>query len=120
VYITLVAFVSVCLWVPSHFLTSAPCSTFVMIFSAESNSNLGLTGMITTGSLLLIICLSLIVIAWDSCRATPVRRGSLYMEFEPALAELFNPSNQEVLFARKGIVCYGLGIFCQYVIPRHS
>src|SRR5579859_5673655 len=115
VYIGLVAFVSVGLWIPSHFLTSSPCSTFVMIFSVKSNSTLGLTGMITNGSLLLIICLSLIIIAWDICRATPPRRRSLYMEFEPALVEFYNPFNKKLLMAKKGIVCYGLGIFCQYV-----
>lgn len=86
-----------------------------MIFSTKSNSTLGLTGMITNGGLLLIICISLIIIAWDTCRATPPRRRSLYMEFEPALVEFYNPLNKELLIAKKGIVCYGLGIFCQYV-----
>lgn len=114
-YIILVSIVSAGLWVPSHFLNASPCSAFIIIFSAESNSSLGLAGLIGAGSLLLAICLSLIIIAWDICRATPTRRRSLYMEFEPALAELVNPSNHELLLAKKGVVCYGLGIFCQYV-----
>jgi hypothetical protein len=75
--------------------------------------------MITNGGLLLIICISLIIIAWDTCRATPPRRRSLYMEFEPALVEFYNPLNKELLIAKKGIVCYGLGIFCQYVRYLH-
>ena len=91
-----------------------------MVFTPESNSTLGLTGMITTGSLLLVICVSLIIIVWDTCRSAPARRRSLYMDFEPALAELYSSSNHDVLYAKKGIVCYGLAIFCQFVISHNN
>jgi hypothetical protein len=114
-YVILVATASASLWIPSHFLNPAPCSVFVMLFSPDSNSTLGLVGMITTAGLLLIICLSLIVIAWDICRTTPTNRRSLFLELDVLAMDPVIRSSAEQVFAKKSLVCYALGIFCQYV-----
>jgi hypothetical protein len=115
IYIILVAMTSVSLWIPSHFFNPAPCSVFVMLFSTESNSTLGLIGMVTAAGLLLIICLSLIVIAWDICRTIPSNRRSFYLEFDVTAMDPTTASHTEQVFAKKSLVCYALGIFCQYV-----
>jgi len=116
-YVFLVTAISVPLWAPAHILSPAPCSPFIMVFSPQSNSSLGIMGMIILGVLLMIICLSLIIIAWDTCRPPPPQRRSSYLEFDPAGLEGHVPdtSHRELLAAKKTLISYGLAVFCLYV-----
>lgn len=117
-YVFLVATLSVLLWLPSHILFPAPCSPFVMLFSADNNSTLGLVGVIILCSLLLFVCISLLVIAWDTCRSSPPNRHSQYLEFEGTELVEFRLAENNLLSAKKTFICYGLGIFCLYVFSR--
>jgi len=82
----------------------------------EERAKTGL-GMIILGVLLMIICLSLIIIAWDTCRPPPPQRRSSYLEFDPAGLEGHVPdtSHRELLAAKKTLISYGLAVFCLYV-----
>src|SRR5205814_3037935 len=86
-YILLVAILSVLLWLASHILTSPPCTPFIMVFSADENSTLGVVGTIFLCVLLSFTCISLILIAWDTCRPSPPNRRSRYLEFDPVEQE---------------------------------
>ena len=114
-YIFLVATVSVLFWLPSHILAPTPCSPFVMVFSGESNSTFGLVGTIILCALLLFVCISQIVIAWDTCRPSPPNRRSHYLEFDPVEVEELHSSMSSQLSAKKTLIYYGLGVFCLYV-----
>jgi hypothetical protein len=116
-YIFLVTAISIPLWAPAHILSPATCSPFIMVFSPKSNSSLGIMGTIILSVFLVIICLSLITVTWDTCRPSPQRRSS-YLEFDPAGLEGYVPdtSHSELLAAKKTLISYGLAIFCLYVI----
>ena len=114
-YVFLVATVSILLWIPSRILVPTPCTTFVMVFSGESNSTFGLAGTIILCSLLLFVCISQIVIAWDTCRPAPPNRRSLYLEFNPVQEEDRDSSLCSQMSAKKTLIYYGLGMFCLYV-----
>jgi hypothetical protein len=85
-----------------------------MLFDAATNSTLALAGLIILGAFLLIIALSLIIIAWDTARKNS-RQHSRYLEFDPTELERENSLNSHHRVAKGTLVCYGLGIFCQYV-----
>jgi hypothetical protein len=71
--------------------------------------------MITLVVFLFIICISLIIIAWDNSRKEAVIQHSRYLEFDPTELERQNAFNSHHRLAKKTLTYYGLGIFCQYV-----
>src|SRR5271170_7853386 len=115
-YCFLTAALSVLFWLPSHIVNPAPFSSFVVFFSADTNSSLGLIGTIALSALLLLICVSLIIIAWDTCRPAPPNRRSQYLEFDPTELETNDSLQTDQISSKKTLICYGLGIFCLYVL----
>jgi hypothetical protein len=89
-----------------------------LVFSPQSNSSLGIMAIIILSVFLMIICLSLITITWDTCRPAPPQRRSSYLEFDPAGLEGYVPdtSHRQLLAAKQTLISYGLAMFCLYVI----
>ena len=117
-YVFLVTAISIPLWAPAHILSPGPCSPFILVFSPQSNSSLGIMAIIILSVFLMIICLSLITITWDTCRPAPPQRRSSYLEFDPAGLEGHVPdtSHRQLLAAKQTLISYGLAMFCLYVI----
>jgi len=78
---------------------------------------LGFIGLIAISSFLLIIAISCIIITWDTCRVSTPNQRSQYLEFDSSLLEAQSVPKPEDLVTKRTLVCYSLGIFCQYVLP---
>lgn len=88
-----------------------------MVFSTDENSTLGVVGIVFLCALLSFICISLLLIAWDTCRPSPPNRRSRYLEFDPIEQKDRHTAECDRLSAKKTLIYYGLGMFCLYVFP---
>jgi hypothetical protein len=86
-----------------------------MTFSPTTNAKLGLVGIIVLSALLLLVCASLSVIAWDMWRAAPPNRLAAYLEFNPSDMEEVQTTQRKENIMKQSFLSYGLGASCLYV-----
>jgi len=116
-YVVLVVVVSIPLWIPSHVLNPTPCSSIVMLFSPDSNSRLGLAGLVILIAFFALIGISMIIVVWDTTGSGASPRSSYDVEFDPweLAGQPCLPSSIEQALAKRTTVYYGVGLCCQYV-----
>ena len=113
IYMIIAGIISVVIWVPSHILEPTPCSSFVLLFSAERNSDIGVVGTTLLSASFLLLCLCLVLIVWDTYRCAAVNRRSLYLEFD--IGAVGQSAQTDDISAKRTLVHYTLGICCIYV-----
>ena len=115
-YILLVVVVSIPLWIPSHVLNPTPCNSIVLLFSPDSNSRLGLAGLVILIAFFALISISMIVV-WETPDSGGSARSSYDVECDPwwSARQPCLPSSVEQGWAKRTTVYYGVGLCCQYV-----
>ena len=116
-YVLLFAIILAVLWVPSHILSPSPCSPFIMLFSANTNSHLGLAGGIILISLFVLISVSVTIILYKSNKKRKSVRLALEAEYDGSVPEdQRDPlSLVEQRVVENTSVYYSLGLCSQYV-----
>jgi hypothetical protein len=114
--VLLFAIILAVLWVPSHILNPSPCSPFIMLFSPETNSLLGLAGGIILISLFALIGTSVTIILHKSHKNGKSVRLALEAECGGSMLEDQDPlSSIEQRVVENTSAYYSLSLCCQYV-----
>jgi len=116
-FVVLVVAMSIPLWIPSHILNPTPCGAIVMLFSADSNSRLGLAGLVILTAFFALIGISMIIVVWETHSSSASVRSSYHVEIGPfdLASQPSLPSSVERGLANRTTVYYGVGLCCQYV-----
>ena len=115
-YVILAVVMSIPLWIPSHVLNPAPCNSIVLLFSPDSNSRLGLAGLVILIAFFALIGISMIIVVWENPGSGASARSSCDVEFDTwGSASQCLPGSVGQGLAQRTTVYYGLGLCCQYV-----
>lgn len=115
-YVLFFAIILVILWVPSQILSPSPCTPFIMLFSPNTNSLLGLAGGIILISLFVLIGASLTIILHKSHENRKSVRLALEAECSGSMLEDQDPlSSLDKRVVENTAAYYSLSICCQYV-----
>src|SRR5271169_4631936 len=108
---------SILLWIPSNLSAPAPCSSFVMSFSAAANCDLGRAGVVILIVSFMVIVVSALIVGWNATRPR-IRRfryveGGEHTEPEYSLAD--SPSSSSGQNRTKfSSIYYSFGLFIPY------
>jgi len=88
-----------------------------MLFSADSNSRLGLAGLVILTAFFALIGISMIIVVWETHSSSASVRSSYHVEIGPfdLASQPSLPSSVERGLANRTTVYYGVGLCCQYV-----
>jgi len=88
-----------------------------MLFSPESNSRLGLAGLVILAAFFALIGMSMIIVVWETPGSGASARSSYDVQFDPweSASQPCLQSSVEQGLAKRTTVYYGVGLCCQYV-----